>query len=37
LQRAISVDIRYVLWMIDKWGKCPELIRELNINRSTNN
>jgi len=31
LQRTISVDIRYVLWMIEKWGKCPELIRELNI------
>jgi len=29
LQRAISVDIRFVLWIIDKWGKCPELIREL--------
>lgn len=23
LQRTISVDIRYVLYMIDKWGKCP--------------
>ena len=33
LQRMISVDIRYVLWMIDKWGKCPELIRELNIKK----
>ena len=31
LQRTISVDIRYVLWMIDKWGKCPELIDELRI------
>ena len=31
LQRTISVDIRYVLWMIDKWGNCPELIKELKI------
>ena len=31
LQRTISVDIRYVLWIIDKWGKCPELIDELRI------
>ena len=31
LQRTISVDIRYVLWMIDKWGNCPELIKELKV------
>ena len=31
LQRTISVDIRYVLWMIDKWGRCPGLIEELKI------
>lgn len=31
LQRTISVDIRYMLWMIDKWGKCPRLIEELKI------
>lgn len=31
LQRTISVDIRYVLFMIDKWGKCPRLIDELKI------
>lgn len=29
LQRTISVDIRYVLWMIEKWGKCTRLIEEL--------
>ena len=29
LQRCINVDIRYVLYMIDKWGKCPRLIEEL--------
>ncbi|MDR3141334.1 MAG: S46 family peptidase [Tannerellaceae bacterium] len=31
LQRCISVDIRYVLFMIDKWGKCPRLINELKL------
>lgn len=31
LQRTISVDIRYVLYMIDKWGKAPRLIEELNL------
>lgn len=31
LQRTISVDIRYVLYMIDKWGKCPRLIEELKL------
>lgn len=31
LQRCINVDIRYVLFMIDKWGKCPRLIEELKL------
>lgn len=31
LQRTISVDIRYVLFMIDKWAKCPRLIQELKL------
>lgn len=31
LQRTISVDIRYVLYVIDKWGKCPRLIQELRL------
>lgn len=31
LQRTISVDIRYVLYMIDKWGKCSRLIEELKL------
>ena len=31
LQRCIGVDIRYVLYMIDKWGKCPRLIQELKL------
>lgn len=33
LQRCISVDIRYVLYMIDRWGKCPRLIEELKLAR----
>lgn len=33
LQRTISVDIRYLLFMIDKWGKCPRLIEELKLVR----
>ena len=31
LQRSISVDIRFVLWMIDKWGKCPRILNELKL------
>ena len=31
LQRTIGVDIRYVLFTIDKWGKCPRLIEELSL------
>lgn len=31
LQRTISVDIRYVLYVIEKWGKCPRLIEELKL------
>lgn len=31
VQRTISVDIRYVLYMIDKVMKCPRLIKELNV------
>lgn len=31
LQRTIGVDIRYVLYTIDKWGKCPRLIQELSL------
>ena len=34
LQRTISVDIRFVLYMIDKWGKCPRLIEELELVRN---
>lgn len=31
LQRTISVDIRYVLFMIDKWAKMPHIIKELSL------
>jgi hypothetical protein len=31
LQRCIGVDIRYVLYLIDKWGQCPRLISELKL------
>jgi hypothetical protein len=31
LQRCIGVDIRYVLYIIDRWGKCPRLIQELKL------
>ncbi|WP_080902979.1 S46 family peptidase [Parabacteroides sp. Marseille-P3160] len=33
LQRCIAVDIRYVLYLIDKWGKCNRLIDELKLVR----
>jgi hypothetical protein len=33
LQRCIGVDVRYILYMIDKWGQCPRLINELTIAR----
>ncbi|MDR1779591.1 MAG: S46 family peptidase [Tannerella sp.] len=33
LQRCIGVDIRYVLYLIDKWGHCPRLIEELALVR----
>lgn len=31
LQRCIGVDVRFMLFMIDKWGKCPRLIEELKL------
>ena len=31
LQRCIGVDIRFVLFLIDKWGHADRLIRELGI------
>ena len=31
LQRCIGVDIRYVLYIIEKYGKAPHLIKELKL------
>ena len=31
LQRCINVDIRYVLWMVEKWGEAPNIIKELEF------
>ena len=31
LQRCIGVDIRYVLFIIEKYGKAGNLIKELKI------
>ncbi len=33
VQRTISVDIRYVLYTIDKMMKCPRLIQELKLQK----
>ncbi len=30
VQKTIGVDIRYVMYMIDKWGKCSRLLNEIN-------
>jgi len=29
--RNITCDIRYVLWVIEKWGGADHLIREMDI------
>ncbi|MBQ8051866.1 MAG: S46 family peptidase [Bacteroidaceae bacterium] len=31
LQRCIGVDIRFVLYLIDRWGHADRLIKELNL------
>ena len=31
LQRCINVDIRYVLWMVEKWGEANNIIKELEF------
>ncbi len=31
LQRCICVDIRYVLFLVDKFGGAGHLIKEMNI------
>jgi len=33
LQKTISVDVRYILFMIDKWGKCDRLLKELDLSK----
>lgn len=33
LQKTISVDIRYVMFMIDRWGKCRRLLDEVVIDK----
>lgn len=30
-QRSIILDIRYLLLIVDKYGNCPRLIREMNL------
>ena len=30
LTRCIGVDIRFVLYIIDRWGHCDRLIKEIN-------
>ena len=30
LQRCIGVDIRYVMYIIDRWGKASRLVKEIN-------
>jgi len=31
LQRTISVDIRYVLWILDKFAGADNLINEMDL------
>jgi hypothetical protein len=31
IQKCIAVDVRYILYMIDKWGNCQRLLDELTI------
>ena len=31
MQRCIGVDVRYILFMIERYGKAGNLIRELKI------
>ena len=37
LQRCIGVDIRYVLYMIEKYGKASRLIDELELTEKEKN
>jgi hypothetical protein len=31
VQKCIGVDVRYILFVIDKWGNCSRLLKELKI------
>ena len=31
IQKCIGIDVRYILYVIDKWGNCQRLLNELNI------
>jgi hypothetical protein len=31
VQRCIAVDVRYMLYMIDRWGDCQRILNELTI------
>ena len=31
LQRCIGVDVRYVLWVVDKFADCQHIMSELDI------
>ena len=33
LQRTINVDIRYVLWLVDKLSGADNIVKELTIKR----
>jgi hypothetical protein len=33
LQRTISVDVRYVLWIIDKYAGATHLINEMTLRK----
>ena len=33
LQRCIGVDVRYILFIIEKYGKAAHLIQELKMGR----
>ena len=33
LARCIGVDVRYMLYLMDKWGKADRLIKEINAKK----
>jgi hypothetical protein len=30
-KRTINVDIRYVLWLIEKYGQAPQIVNEMKL------